>query len=109
MLLEAGYTVLEADSGEAAVETCGMYGGAIDLLLTDVVMPHMSGRELAETLGPDHPEMRVLYMSGYTDDAIVHRGVFESDVAFIAKPFTANALLRKVRDVLDQDARARAS
>jgi CheY-like chemotaxis protein len=98
-----GYTVIEASDGEEAIKLAQKNSGKqIHLLLTDVVMPGMSGRELAVTLGLHHPNLKVLYMSGYTDDAIVHHGVLEEGVNYIQKPFTLDALARKVREVLDQ-------
>jgi CheY-like chemotaxis protein len=98
-----GYTVIEASNGQEAVKVSRENAGKkIHLLLTDVVMPGMSGRELAVTLGLQHPKMKVLYMSGYTDNAIVHHGVLEEGVNYIQKPFTLDALARKVREVLDQ-------
>nr|MBI3613345.1 PAS domain S-box protein [Nitrospirota bacterium] len=100
-LRTVGYQVLEAGEGQEAVELCRRHAGPIHLLLTDVVMPQISGRELAERLASLRPDMRVLYMSGYTDDAIVRHGVQESDMAFVQKPFTSIQLLHKVRDVLD--------
>jgi PAS domain S-box-containing protein len=98
-----GYTVIEASDGEEAMRVSRENAGKkIHLLLTDVVMPGMSGRELAVMLGLQHPNMKVLYMSGYTDNAIVHHGVLEEGVNYIQKPFTLDALARKVREVLDQ-------
>jgi PAS domain S-box-containing protein len=95
------YTVLSAGSGEEALRLAADTAH-IDLLLTDVVMPAMSGRELSSRLLLERPGLRVLFASGYTDDAIVRHGVFEADVAFIQKPFSPAALLAKVREVLDQ-------
>jgi nitrogen-specific signal transduction histidine kinase/CheY-like chemotaxis protein len=97
-----GYKVLEATKGIDAFLICTEHDGPIHLLLTDVVMPKMSGRELAETLMSIRPGIKVLYMSGYTDNAIVHHGVLETGVDFIQKPFAVDALARKVRDVLDK-------
>jgi two-component system, cell cycle sensor histidine kinase and response regulator CckA len=96
-----GYTVLEARDGREALLLSEAHPGPIHLMLTDVVMPKMSGRELAERLVPKRPGTRVLYMSGYTDDAIVRHGVLEDGIAFLQKPFTARTLALKVRDVLD--------
>jgi signal transduction histidine kinase/ActR/RegA family two-component response regulator len=101
ILRDSGYHVLEAKHGPEAIMLERQYSGEIHLMLTDVVMPQMSGRELAEQLTPLRRDMKVLYMSGYTDDAIVHHGVLEEGTAFIGKPFTPNALARKVREVLD--------
>ena len=101
VLKRRGYSVLEARDGGEALLTCEHFHDPIHLLLTDVVLAHMSGRELAERLAPQRPEMRVLYMSGYTDDAIVQHGVLAQETAFLQKPFTTDALARKVRDVLD--------
>src|SRR6266567_3711719 len=100
--LEAcGYTVLDAADGPSAIELSARHAGAIAVLVTDVVMPGMSGRELAERLAPTRPEMKVLYTSGYTDDAMVRQGVLSAGVAFLQKPFVPDTLARKVRDVLD--------
>jgi two-component system, cell cycle sensor histidine kinase and response regulator CckA len=97
----SGYVVLEARQGAEALEISHRHAGAIHLLVTDVVMPQMSGRELAQRLATLRPEMKVLYMSGYTDDAIVRHGVLASGIAFLSKPFTPDALALKVREVLD--------
>jgi len=99
-----GYDVLEARHGAEALRISAKHQGPIHLMVTDVVMPQMSGRELAQRLMPLRPDMRVLYMSGYTDDAIVRHGVLDSGLAFIAKPFTPDGLAAKVRDVLDSPA-----
>jgi CheY-like chemotaxis protein len=96
-----GYRVLEAHDGQEAIGLSRQHGGPIHLMVTDVVMPQMSGRELAQHLGRSRPDMRVLFMSGYTDNAIVRHGVLEAGTAFLSKPFTPDALAAKVREVLD--------
>jgi len=96
-----GYRVLEAVNGKDALDLCKNYGSPIDLVMTDVIMPQMGGRELAEKLEPLLPEAKVLYMSGYTDDAIVHYGVLYENMYFLEKPFDPNALVEKIREVLD--------
>jgi CheY-like chemotaxis protein len=100
VLERMGYDVIEASSGQEALELVRRNRPRLDLLLTDVVMPGMSGRELADELAVLQPDLRVLYMSGYTDEAIVHHGVLNPGVAFLEKPFTPDALLRKLREVL---------
>jgi PAS domain S-box-containing protein len=100
-LEDSGYTVLEAYSPSHAIDLCRQHQGPIDLLLTDVVMPEMSGPELADQLALIRPAMKVLYASGYADGAIVNQGVLEPGTAFLPKPLTPSALARKVRDVLD--------
>jgi two-component system cell cycle sensor histidine kinase/response regulator CckA len=103
LLEESGYVVLEANGGEQAMELFTAHSERIDLLITDVVMPRMSGKEVADQLRNAHPETKVLFMSGYTDEAIVHHGIVDSHIAFIQKPFSENALTRKVREVLDSE------
>jgi nitrogen-specific signal transduction histidine kinase/CheY-like chemotaxis protein len=100
----AGYRVLEASSGFEALRVSAGHDGNLDLLLTDVVMPGMSGRELSERLAPVRPTMKVLYMSGHTDDAIFHHGVTQAGTGFLQKPFTPDALERRVRELLGNPA-----
>jgi PAS domain S-box-containing protein len=101
ILRRHGYTVIEAGSGTEALQRCEQHDGSIQLLLSDVVMPGMSGPELALRLAPLRPEMMFLCMSGYTDDAAVRHGVLDATFAYLQKPFTVETLTRKVRDVLD--------
>ena len=98
-----GYNVLEASGGENALSICKDNQGKIDLLITDVVMPGMSGRELANRVAELCPGIKVLYMSGYTDSAIVHQGELDEGANFMQKPFTTEGFARKVREVLDAD------
>ncbi len=105
VLREYGYTVLEASDPSQALRAIDEHSAdEVQLLVTDVVMPQMSGRDLAEHLAPLRPDMRVLYVSGYTDRAIVHHGVLDEGTPFLQKPFTAEALVSKVREVLDAGA-----
>jgi DNA-binding NtrC family response regulator len=96
-----GYHVLEARHGREALLLNERTEGPIDLLLTDVILEQMSGPELAAHLSPLRPKLKVLYMSGYTDDAIGHHGVLAAGTEFLQKPFSTEALMRKVRQVLD--------
>ncbi len=101
VLETGGYNVIEAQDGVDALAVCENLSEQIDLLLTDVVMPLMGGRELAEKLAEKYPKMRVLFTSGYTNDAIVRHGIIAEGTNFIQKPFTLDALSRKVREILD--------
>jgi nitrogen-specific signal transduction histidine kinase/CheY-like chemotaxis protein len=101
MLRLNGYTVLQAQDGREALDLVRRHGQPIHLLLTDVVMPEISGRELARSVAGLEPGIGVLYMSGYTDGVIAHHGVLDAGVAYIQKPFTADSLARKVREALD--------
>jgi CheY-like chemotaxis protein len=102
VLVRQGYTVLEAAEGEEALRRAEEHAGPIHLLLTDVVMPGMTGKALAERLGGLRPDLKVLYMSGYTDETIAHHGVLEPGVAFLQKPFSSFNLALKVRQVLNR-------
>jgi CheY-like chemotaxis protein len=102
VLQMVGYTVLEAATGEEAVQQVEQHSGAIHLLVTDVVMPGMNGRELAARLTVNYPNLQVLYLSGYTDEAIAHHGVLQVGIELLHKPFTPDALARRVRELLDQ-------
>jgi CheY-like chemotaxis protein len=96
-----GYHVLEASNGDDALGLAHGHGGPIHLLVSDVVMPRLGGRPLADHLLTSHPQLKVLFLSGYTSDAILRHGVLDSDCSFLQKPFTTSALAQKVREVLD--------
>ena len=95
-----GYQVLEGENGEAGMVAAARHQGRIHLVITDVVMPGMGGREMVKQLIETRPETKVLYLSGYTEDAIVSDGSIEKGTAFLQKPFTLQNLSRKVREVL---------
>jgi PAS domain S-box-containing protein len=99
-LAARGYRVVEAENGEAGITAAGLHKGAIHLVITDVVMPGMGGRELIKQLAQSRPEAKVLYLSGYTEDAIISEGTIERGAAFLQKPFTLQNLSRKVREIL---------
>jgi two-component system, cell cycle sensor histidine kinase and response regulator CckA len=101
ILKAKGYNVLEAGSGDDALERARKHPGRIDLLLTDVLMPGRSGPEIAEVLSQERPDLKVLYVSGYTDDDTLMRGLLKTGVSFLQKPFGFEILARRVRDVLD--------
>jgi two-component system, cell cycle sensor histidine kinase and response regulator CckA len=98
-----GYTVLEAEDGHTALELSGMHSGPIHLLMTDVVMPGISGRELAERISRLRPGIKILYMSGYTDQAVVHHGILEHDAVLLQKPFNVGSLASKLREILSAE------
>jgi two-component system cell cycle sensor histidine kinase/response regulator CckA len=104
VLERAGYTVLTAGDGEEALRVVAGHPGAIHLLLTDVVMPGMNGRQLAEALQAVRPALRVLYVSGYTEDALLRRGVRAELDHFLQKPYASAVLIQKVREVLEAPA-----
>jgi CheY-like chemotaxis protein len=103
VLSRHGYTVLEARHGGEALLHCERFKDKIHLLITDVVLEQMSGPELAQRLVVLRPDLKVLYVSGYTDDAIIHQGVLTHGTAFLQKPFTTDALARKIREILDDE------
>ena len=107
VLRRHGYRVLTAADGRTALELADTHPGTIDLLITDVIMPELSGRQLADRLVERLPQLKVLFVSGYTDDAIVRHGILEPGIAFLQKPFSPESLARKVREVLDAQAPSR--
>jgi CheY-like chemotaxis protein len=100
-LAQHGYTLLSANDGQEALRVADRHAGRIDLVLTDVVMPHMGGPALVASLRARMPAVKALFMSGYTDDAMMRHGLLTADVSFIQKPYTPQALARKIRDTLD--------
>jgi CheY-like chemotaxis protein len=101
MLRKLGHTVLAAANGAEAIRIAGTYSGTIALLVTDVVMPNMSGREVADRLLEMKPALKVLYVSGYTDGTVVHHGELEGSTEFLPKPFSREGLAQKIRQLLD--------
>ena len=103
VLMTNGYSIISASNGSEALDLALQHKNKIDLLLTDVVMPGMSGRTLAAQMMESHPAMKILYMSGYTENAIVHHSVLDRGVELIQKPFTIGMLARKVREILENE------
>jgi two-component system, cell cycle sensor histidine kinase and response regulator CckA len=95
------YNILHASNGDEALQIARNYGSAIDLLITDVVMPGMNGRQLAEKLLLIRPKIKILFTSGYTENAIAHHGIIEKDLNFIGKPYSSHDLAHKIRQLLD--------
>ena len=102
ILTAAGYTVLTASDGGEALQACALHPAEIHGVVTDVIMPDMNGRQLAAGIAGKYPNVAVLYMSGYADDVIVHHEILDAGTCFIAKPFEAADLQRKVRELLDK-------
>jgi two-component system cell cycle sensor histidine kinase/response regulator CckA len=102
-LVGAGYCMLEASDGNQALKVAAAHPGPIHMLITDVVMPHLSGPELATKLSAERPKLRILFISGYTDDTVFRHGVLEGGVAFLQKPFNLKALSQKIREVLSDE------
>ena len=100
-LEDAGYQVLAAASPEEAIRAAAAHTGRINVILTDVIMPLMNGRDLAEWIVERHPDSKVLFMSGYTDDTLLAHGVAVREMAFLHKPFTPTTLVQRVREVID--------
>lgn len=102
LLRKLGYQVLSANNGKTARDLAQGHAGPIDLLITDVIMPGLNGRQLAVQLAEQRPDLRVLFTSGYAEDVVVHHGVLEPDVHFVGKPYSLATLSAKVRSILDQ-------
>jgi two-component system, cell cycle sensor histidine kinase and response regulator CckA len=102
-LSSAGYRVLQAGDGVEALEVAAAHSGPIHMLISDVVMPRMSGRDLATQLTAKRPDLKVLFISGYTDDTIVRHGVLDGGVAFLQKPFNLKSVTEKIREVLSEE------
>jgi len=102
MLKQLGYSVLTAAKGDEALEISSNHAGEIALLVTDVVMPNMSGKQVADALVLTRPGLKVLFLSGYTDNTVGNHGVLDSNVNFLAKPFSRETLARKIREILSR-------
>ncbi len=108
VLARAGYTVLSAENPDQTLEIAAAHPGTIHLLLSDVILPGLNGRAFAEKLQKERSEAKVLFVSGYTEDIILHHGTLEAGTSFLTKPFTQETLGRKIREVLDRPVRAAA-